>query len=260
LDDPSEAKKLANALKLVLNSTYGYCSASFECPFKDPRDVDNIVAKRGALFMIALKNEVISRGYEVIHCKTDSIKVVAPDDRIIDFIYKFGEQYGYTFEIEAKYERICLVNRAVYVAKEESGEWTATGTQFQVPYVFKTLFSKEPIIFSDKCVTKSVKTTMYLDMNEDLDGEGHNLQFIGRCGQYCPIKPGCGGGLLVRDDPKKPGKYDAVTGTKGYRWLESETVQALGKEEDIDTGYFAKMVDDALDTIREFGDVESFMD
>ena len=260
LTDEKEAKKLANALKLVLNSTYGYCSASFDCPFKDPRDVDNIVAKRGALFMITLKNKVIEMGYEVIHCKTDSIKVVAPDDRIIDFIYKFGEQYGYSFEIEAKYERICLVNRAVYVAKEESGKWTATGTQFQVPYVFKTLFSKEPLVFTDKCVTKSVKTSMFLDMNEGL-GEGqHKLQFVGRCGQYCPIKSGCGGGLLVRDDPKKPGKYDAVTGTKGYRWLESETVQALGKEEDIDTEYFAKMVDDALDAIREFGDVESFMD
>lgn len=39
---------------------------------------------------------------------------------------------------------------------EEGGEWTATGTQFQVPYVFKTLFSKEPIEFSDLCETKSV--------------------------------------------------------------------------------------------------------
>ena len=87
----------------------------------------------------------------------------------------FRRSYGYTFEHEATYERMCLVNNAVYIAKymaadqcealygyipgdceDEGGEWTATGTQFQVPYVFKTLFSKEKIEFTDLCETKTV--------------------------------------------------------------------------------------------------------
>ena len=47
--------------------------------------------------------------------------------------------------------------------------WTATGTQFQVPYVFKTLFAKKPIVFADMCETKSVTSgSIYLDMCEGL--------------------------------------------------------------------------------------------
>ena len=102
---------------------------------------------------------------------------------IIQFVMEYGKQYGYTFEHEATYERMCLVNDAVYIAKyaeadvcnrmygyipgdnmEHGGQWTATGAQFAVPYVFKTLFSKEPIEFKDMCETKSVKEgAMYLD-------------------------------------------------------------------------------------------------
>ena len=44
----------ANALKI--NSVYGLTSASFNNAFRDPRNKDNIVAKRGALFMINLKH------------------------------------------------------------------------------------------------------------------------------------------------------------------------------------------------------------
>lgn len=261
LTDEKEADKLSKALKLVLNSTYGYCSASFECPFKDPRDVDNIVAKRGALFMITLKNEVVKRGFEVIHCKTDSIKIVNPTKEIHDFVFEFGKKYGYDFEIEAIYKKICLVNRAVYVAKEagmngKEDHWTATGTQFQVPYIFKTLFSHEPLTFDDYCETKSVKTAMYLDMGE---GEEHDYHFVGKCGQFCPIKPGRGGGKLLRIDSDYKGKYSAVTGTKDYYWLESEVVRTLHKEDDIDDSYYIRLADEAVDTIREFGDAEAFM-
>ena len=52
--------------------------------------------------------------------------------------------------------------------KKKDGEWTATGTQFQIPNVFKTLFSKEPINFEDMCETKSVTSSLYLDLNENL--------------------------------------------------------------------------------------------
>ena len=67
--------KLAYALKIVINSVYGMTAAKFENVFRDPRNIDNIVAKRGALFMTLLKHEVQKMGYKVCHIKTDSIKI-----------------------------------------------------------------------------------------------------------------------------------------------------------------------------------------
>lgn len=256
LTDKEKAKSLSGALKTAINSVYGLTAAGFDNKLRDPRNIDNIVAKRGALFMIDLKEEVQKRGYTVAHIKTDSIKIPNADQNIIDFVMEFGKRYGYTFEHEATYDRMCLVNDAVYIAKYKDGDWTATGSQFAVPYIFKTLFSKEPIRFEDKCETKSVKSAMYLDMNEDLEEDQHNYIFIGKTGLFCPIKPGCGGGLLMRD---QNGKYYSVTGTKGYRWLEAETVKNLNKEKDIDDNYYKKLVDDAIDTISKYGDVEQFI-
>ncbi len=62
IDGEMTAKDLANALKTAINSVYGLTSANFENPFRDPRNKDNIVAKRGALFMINLKHEVQEQG------------------------------------------------------------------------------------------------------------------------------------------------------------------------------------------------------
>lgn len=300
LNDKSTAKALAQALKIAINSVYGLTAAKFENPFRDPRNKDNIVAKRGALFMIDLRHAVEEQGYKVIHVKTDSIKIANPDDYILNFIVERGKRYGYNFEVEHIFDRICLVNNAVYIAKladddpEDPGKWTATGTQFAVPYVFKTLFSKEPIQFNDMCETKnSAVGPIYLDMNEsypDVTAEekqfknleskykkgelsdtlfenecaslrerieaGHNYIFVGKVGLFCPIKPGCGGGTLVC---KRDEKYSAITGTKGYRWLESEIVKQNGKEDDIDKSYYSKLVDDAVSTISEFGDIEWFI-
>ena len=285
-------KDLANALKTAINSVYGLTSANFDNPFRDIRNKDNIVAKRGALFMIDLKYEVQKRGFTVAHIKTDSIKIPNATPEIIEFVMEFGKKYGYEFEHEATYEKMCLVNDAVYIAKYDDGEWTATGTQFQVPYVFKTLFSKEPIEFNDMCETKSVKSALYLDMNETLpdvtieekelakaetqykkqlinDEEyqklrdrldpiiatGHDYHFIGKVGNFCPILPGKGGGLLVRD---QNGKYYNVTGTTGYRWLESELVRGVN-EEYIDKSYYNALVDAAVETISQYGDFEWFV-
>jgi hypothetical protein len=93
----------------------------------------------------------------------------------------FGKKYGYEFEHEATYDKMCLVNKAVYIARYadhkdhkfrlSTGEvvetpYTATGSQFQLPYVFKFLFAKKPIVFEDMCETKTVKSALYLDMNE----------------------------------------------------------------------------------------------
>lgn len=168
LDDPSKAKDLASALKIVINSVYGLTSARFENAFRDVRNVDNIVAKRGALFMVNLKHEVQARGFTVAHIKTDSIKIPNATPEIIDFVMQYGKLYGYNFEHEATYSRMCLVNDAVYIARYDNGEWTATGAQFAHPYVFKKLFSKEPIATKDLSETKSVTTALYLDLDEGL--------------------------------------------------------------------------------------------
>lgn len=307
LTDEAAAADLAQALKIAINSVYGLTSASFDHPFRDNRNKDNIVAKRGALFMVNLKHEVQRRGFTVAHIKTDSIKIPDATPEIIQFVMDYGKQYGYNFEHEATYDRMCLVNDAVYIAKykdgKHAGEWTATGTQFQVPYVFKKLFSKEPIEFEDMCETKSVTSALYLDMNEglpdvselekelerivkrakefgvtmDLSGnsgdaeldplvkeiaKGHNYHFIGKVGQFCPVKPGCGGGILLREtENKKTGEkgYAAATGSKGFRWLESEMVRELGKENDIDRTYYNNLVDEAVKSLSSYGDFERFV-
>ena len=284
-------KDLANALKTAINSVYGLTAANFDNPFRDTRNKDNIVAKRGALFMVDLKHEVQKRGFTVAHIKTDSIKIPNATPEIIQFVMEFGQRYGYTFEHEATYEKMCLVNDAVYICKHD-GKWDATGAQFAVPYVFKTLFSKEPITFDDLCETKSVKSAIYLDMNESLpdvtleekeldkyekkfkkeeisEGEyktmadslksiietGHDYKFVGKVGNFCPVLPGKGGGLLVRD---QNGKYYNVTGTTGYRWLESELVRGVN-EDCIDRSYHNSLVDAAVETISQFGDFEWFV-
>ena len=266
-----QAEDLAQALKIVINSIYGLTSASFENPFRDPRNIDNIVAKRGALFMTLLKSEVQKLGYAVCHIKTDSIKIPNATQEIIDFVTKFGREFGYKFETEAEFDRYCLVNDAVYIAKykeplkdKKTGEeiwWTATGAQFAVPYVFKKLFSKKPIEFGDMCETKAVSSALYLDMNEALPENEHDYHFIGKIGQFCPIKPGCGGGELVRESTDKEGnvKYSSATGAKGYRWLESETVKLLNKQKEIDRSYYNSLVDGAIETISKYGDFEQFV-
>ena len=254
LDNPESASALAYALKIIINIVYGLTSAKFENKFKDPRNIDNIVAKRGALFMVDLKEAVQSLGYIVVHIKTDSIKIANADEKIISFVKDFGKKYGYNFEHETTYSKMCLVNDAVYIAKEND-QWTAVGTQFQQPYVFKTLFSKEPIVFEDLCETKSVSTALYLNFNENSESED-NLRFIGKVGSFCPILPGKGGGLLLRE---KDGKYHAATGSKGYRWMESEVVKELYSIDIIDKNYYINQVDEAFKTISEYGDFEEFI-
>lgn len=259
LTTPEQSAKLSYALKIIINIVYGLTSASFPNKFRDPRNIDNIVAKRGALFMIDLKHAVQEQGWQVVHIKTDSIKIPNYNDKMMDFITEFGKKYGYEFEVEATYDKFCLVNDAVYIARygegDCKGQWTAVGAQFAHPYVFKTLFSKEKIDFADKCEAKSVTTALYLDMNEN-DETNHHYVFVGKTSLFCPMKPGCGGGILLS---KREEKYNAVTGTKGWRWLEADVVRELRKEDDIELGYFRKLVDDAKKSIEKFVDFEQFV-
>lgn len=330
LQNKDDAKMLSTALKIAINSVYGLTAAHFDNKLRDPRNDDNWVAKRGALFMIDLMLAVKAQGWNVIHIKTDSIKIDCSDYQDLDvakFVYDFGKKYGYTFEIEHIFDRICLVNDAVYICKytedeeneDMAGKWDATGAQFQEPYVFKTLFSGETVEFSDLCQTQttSVGLGLYLDMNEDLPDvseeekelqkmqtkwkkrsfemidnnemilledtaaaarynidrdefhrdyirycelrsiidSGHEYHFVGKAGSFCPMKPGSGGGLLVRDNN---GKFSYAGGAKGYRWMEAEMVKVLGKENDIDISYYDTLADKARAAIEEYGDFYNF--
>lgn len=312
LEDESQADDLAQALKIAINSVYGLTSAKFINPFRDPRNKNNIVALRGALFMRTLQDEVEKRGFKIVAIKTDSIKIADATNEIVDFCMEFARSYGYTFEFEAFYDRICQINDADYVArykdadfcmdnfefvpkdnKKHPRQWTTTGKQFTIPYVFKTLFSKEPIEFIDLCETFQVKTALYLDMNETLPdvtayekeldkleskykkgllsditfeaeatpladkvAEGHDYHFIGKVGQFTPVKPGKGGGLLMR---KQGDKYYAAANSTGYRWVESEAVSSEANRDNIDFSFYRSLVDKMIDEMNKLGDAEWFM-
>lgn len=247
--------ELGKALKIPINSMYGLTSAKFDNPALDPRNIDNIVAKRGALFMIDLKHYVQDElGLSVAHIKTDSIKIPNATPEDIQKVISFGKRYGYDFEHEATYAKMVLVNKAVYIAKyafPHEGEWTATGKQFQEPYVFKKLFTKEPIGFKDYVQTKQVKTAMYLAFPNQ---EPH---FVGKVGSFVPIKPERGGGELLRMNSEGEIK-DAVVGTKGFFWKEAEMVKYMHQEQDVDTSYSDMLADGARQAIEQYVDLEHF--
>ena len=193
LDDESNADALAQALKIAINSCYGLTSANFPNAMRDERNVNNIVALRGALFMKTLLDNLTSKGILVCHLKVDSMKIPNATPEIIDYCQQFAHKYGYKFDHEASYDRICLIDKANYIAaymnekecmsrygyvpsanrknfKKHNHPWTATGDAFQHPYIFKTLFSGEPVEFKDMCETKTVKdAAIYLDANEGMN-------------------------------------------------------------------------------------------
>ncbi len=298
LTDEKQAKRLSYALKIAINSVYGLTAAAFDNPFRDPRNIDNIVAKRGALFMINLMKYVQSLGYEVIHVKTDSIKVVGADDLIEERINDYGKMYGYGFEVEDIFEKICLVNDAVYIGYHaDTKEWSATGKEFAVPYVFKTLFTKEPIKFEDLCEAKQANRSIFLDLNEklpdvseyesvmeirknpdkkytnkalaiakDYDGisdddlqsaidKGHKLHFVGKVGNFVPVKEGIDGGVLLVENGK--GGYNNVQGCKGMRWMEAVMVKERFQD-CVNMQYHKDKANKAFEHIAEFGDAEWF--
>lgn len=257
LDEGVDNKALADSLKIVINSVYGLTAAKFPNAFRDPRNVDNIVAKRGALFMVDLLEYVENEGFTVAHIKTDSIKIPEATPEIIQKVIDFGKKYGYEFEHEATYERMCLVNDAVYIAKYKDGDWTATGAQFQHPVVFKQLFSHEELTFRDYCEAKSVTSKMYIQRD---DPDHSHFSFIGRVGLFVPVKdePGIPGGALKRYNEKTQ-TYADVTGTKGYKWEDATLIEKANKPEWIDKTYARSLVDTAVATINKFGDFEEFV-
>ena len=241
------AEDLAYALKIVVNIVYGLTSARFPNAFRDPRNIDNIVAKRGALFMIDLKEMVQDEGYQVVHIKTDSIKIPNATPEIIERVMEFGRKYGYEFEHEATYDKFCLVNDAVYVARSD-GKWTTVGAQFQHPYVYKELFSHDPVEFDDLCEAKNVvQGRMYLDISGT--GEISQMRHVGRTGSFVPVRYDGYDLWRVKDD-----RLFHVTGTKGYKWVEREI--AGQREGDynlfVDMDYFEELKNEAIAAIEKF--------
>lgn len=235
LEDEKNAKALAYALKIIINIVYGMTSAKFDNPFKHPKNLDNIVAKRGALFMIDLKEEVQKRGFTVAHVKTDSIKIPDATDELIEFIHEFGKKYGYEFEHEETYKKFALVNKAVYIAELEDGEWSPTGTMFRQPYVFKKLCSGEEIVEEDYAILKQATAPIYLGDH-----------YVGKVANVYASKTG---DEMRRVEGEKVG---AITGTKNFKWRLFSDYQ--GKE-DIDMSYYDHILNDAITALNKVGDI-----
>ena len=263
----ANAKAISTAFKLVLNAFYGMTSSPhdyFEA--KDPRNINNIVALRGAMVLKIIQDEVESQDFNVIHIKTDSIKIENPTDEILDYVVKRGKDYGYTFEVEHTWNRICLVDDAQFIGlhdyddPESPFEWDATGKKFQVPYIYKTLFTHEPITFDDMCETFSVTAgTLHLVFDEGKENEVD--QFIGRVGQFTPMITGKGAHLYRVNDGKR---YAAAGSTnketkERYDWLESEEVVNNHLEDYINKSYYISKCNDAIDCINKFGSYDDFV-
>ncbi len=264
LEDKANTKALSTALKLILNAFYGMTSSPsdyFEA--KDPRNINNIVALRGALVMKMLYDEVTARGFTVIHIKTDSIKIANPTPEIHEFVKEFGKKYGYDFEVEHVWDRLFLKDNAQFIGHLADNDpdvlddptiqrWEATGKYFDVPYVKKTLFTHEEITLDDMAEIINVKEgALHLIMNE---GDKETDIFIGRVGQFTPMRTK--GGQLFR---VKDGKRYAASGTKGFLWMETADVELLGLQDDIDRSYYITKCEEAIELIKAAGDYYWFV-
>lgn len=242
LDNPEYLKPLVTALKIVINSVYGMTSAKFDNKFKHPDNIDNIVAKRGALFMVDLKFAVEEQGYKVCHIKTDSVKVPNADEKIIKFIEDFGArpEYNYKFVHEHTYKRMALINNAVYIAQLEDDSWSPVGAEYANTYLLKRVWTKEELVDRDFFITKQSKGHIYL-------GD----EFVGKVGSIYASKSGaeC---MWTEDDEN----FKSVTGTKGYLFKQTDQFDI----EDVDFTYYDKVAIDGLKKIMKVGDITKIVD
>lgn len=238
LEDVKEAKDLSNALKGVINIVYGMTSAKFPNKFKHPDNNDNIVAKRGALFIMTLKKEVQELGYQVVHVKTDSIKVAGATEELKTFIWEFAEKYGYSFEHEKTFGAMGLINKSTYAGWYEEDDkisWETVGSQFIEPIVRKRLFTKEDVVETDYFLRKNARLPIYI-------GE----RFVGKFAEVYASKSGS---ELKRVDGEKSAY---VNGTKGYLWKLSAEYEG---REDLDMTYYDKLVGDARAELEKVDDI-----
>ena len=192
----------------------------------------------------------------------------------------YGKKYGFTFEFEAAYDKLCIVDHVNYIAHHYSSEeckklfngfvpednekaerpknqhlrgWTVTGDTFAEPSVLKNLFTHEKVEFQDLCETISVnKGALHLIFNEGCENEVDN--FIGRIGRFTPMASH--GGKLYSVNAE--GKRNAAQGTKGYEWLESNYVESAKLEDYINHDYFKDKINETVNLINEFGDFNTF--
>lgn len=245
LEDTSNIKPLVSALKIVINSVYGMTSASFENKFKHPDNKDNIVAKRGALFMVDLRFalEEAFPDNPVVHIKTDSVKVANFTDEIRDFIDAFGArpEYNYKFEHEATYSRMALINNAVYIAQDsEDGHWTATGAEYRDQYIFKRVWTKEPLEDKDFFLTKQSKGHIYL-----------GNEFVGKVGS---IYASLSGEEALWTTDNENFKY--LTGTKGFKFRQTDEFKLT----DVDHSYYDAKAIEGLKKIMKVGNLFDIVD
>lgn len=242
-------------LKIPINAVYGESSAKFANRFKDPRNVDNIVAKRGALFMIDLRDKMLSLGYQPIHIKTDSMKFANFTDELFDIIKDFGKLYGYSFELEEFYSVFCLVTKADYIAFNTfTNSWEFRGTKFGQKrgdkyggYVFKTLFSHEEYESLDFAINKSSDTGVFYIGDK----------FCGRNINVVAVKEQYGGTMMVDSN----GARSHVQKTTGYFFKEyEELVENPDWFQEIDLTYYDAMVASAKESIEKYIPFETFLE
>lgn len=249
-------KSISNALKTAINSCYGLTAAKFDNKLRIPDNWDNVIAKRGALFMIQLKQRLWDMGVTVVHVSVDSIKVSGITEDQKNYILNFAKQFGYNFEIEAHFKKLCLLDDTNYLALQDQADeepiepkWVITGSVFDIPVFKKMYLDPQPITVKDYAmVIASSKGALYFRYD---DGR---LKFIGRVGEFIPVKTG-GHDLLHID--KVAGREGFASGTKGYKMLESIEVSSL---DDVDTTLALKKTNDVLQKIDIYCDHELFLD
>ena len=89
--------------------------------------------------------------------------------------------------------------------------------------------------------------------DEELDEKiavGHNRSFIGKVGNFCPVREGYGGAELVCLNEQ--GKYVSPSGCKDTRWLEAEYIKSHHMEDKINYEYFESMCRAAINDISKY--------
>lgn len=308
LSDPSLIKGLAHAMKIIINIVYGMTSAKYDNKFRDPRNVDNIIAKRGALFMMMLEEELNARGCNVIHVKTDSMKITNYLQEDIQYAMDRATDFGYTFELECIFDRLALTNKSTNIGHIEgkpeydAHAWEAVGAQYAESYVFKKLFSHEELVEEDFMVLKSSTAPIYLGnrfigknayvyasitgeklyaireeniaqsihtkaqkpikdylAKRDYEGLPLEVQEANRAAKISKelkardfdISPERVQNIIDNKFPEtKVTKRSALAGTKDWEWKLS--TEYKGKD-DVNMGYYGKLVDDAVADIYKVG-------
>lgn len=309
LNDPSLIKGLAHAMKIIINIVYGMTSAKYDNKFRDPRNVDNIIAKRGALFMMMLEEELNARGCNVVHVKTDSMKITNYLQEDIQYAMDRANEFGYTFELECIFDRLALTNKSTNIGHVEgkpeydAHAWEAVGAQYAEPFVFKKLFSHQELVEEDFMMLKSSTAPIYLGNRfigknayvyasltgeelcaireeniaqsiqtkaqkpiekylpkRDYEGLPLEVQEANRVAKISKdlkardfdISPERVQSIIDNNFPEtKVSKRSALAGTKDWSWKLS--TEYSGKD-DVNMGYYGKLVDDAVNDIYKVGD------